>query len=250
MKPVPEREAAKAAGERFYTTGKPCRNGHLSKRYTGTGNCAMCATRNTLKHQAKAPEHPARIAAREAGAIHYSTGAPCKHGHDLRFTANGICVECAAERQRKYHSARPGLHAEIARKYRAKDPTSHRKAASKWAKKNPTRVAANRDACMARNPDLWRKRMVVYVQNRNARKRANGGEFTEADIALVAEEQGALCAGCSEAKPLEVDHVVPVAAGGHNGPSNLQLLCRRCNASKSDKTLSDWLHERFIPPLR
>lgn len=36
------RNAAIAAGSRFFNTGRPCRNGHTSNRYTSTGNCLAC----------------------------------------------------------------------------------------------------------------------------------------------------------------------------------------------------------------
>lgn len=36
------RKAALAAGERYYFTGKSCRRGHISKRYTVNKNCVSC----------------------------------------------------------------------------------------------------------------------------------------------------------------------------------------------------------------
>ena len=33
---------------------------------------------------------------------------------------------------------------------------------------------------------------------------------------------------------LEIDHILPVSRGGTNDASNLQVLCRDCNAGKSD----------------
>ncbi len=39
----PLREAAKAAGLLFFSTGTPCAQGHLSERYTSTGHCRECA---------------------------------------------------------------------------------------------------------------------------------------------------------------------------------------------------------------
>ena len=37
-----ELHAAKAAGEMFYFTGKPCKHGHISKRYVSTQICYEC----------------------------------------------------------------------------------------------------------------------------------------------------------------------------------------------------------------
>ena len=34
---------------------------------------------------------------------------------------------------------------------------------------------------------------------------------------------------------LHIDHIVPVSKGGHTTPSNLRVLCDRCNLGKSDK---------------
>lgn len=36
------RLAAQVRGEKFYFTGEPCKNGHISKRYTKTYNCLEC----------------------------------------------------------------------------------------------------------------------------------------------------------------------------------------------------------------
>lgn len=47
------------------------------------------------------------------------------------------------------------------------------------------------------------------------------------------------CQICGKYMPdgvgLEIDHIVPVAKGGKTVPSNLQVLCTKCNRSKSDK---------------
>jgi len=40
---------AKQSGLTFYETGKPCKHGHLSKRYTKTAICVECHAARTLK---------------------------------------------------------------------------------------------------------------------------------------------------------------------------------------------------------
>ena len=40
---------------------------------------------------------------------------------------------------------------------------------------------------------------------------------------------------------LECDHVIPVSRGGSSEYDNLVTACFRCNRSKGDKTLDDWM---------
>lgn len=127
-----ERKAAKEAGERFYETSKPCKKGHIAKRYTGTGLCSICATEATKRVQAFKREPPSRTEARQRGDMHYSTEIPCKYGHNLRYVSSSQCVECSIERNRKWFAAHPGVEAEWARKRRAKDPVPHRQASKRW----------------------------------------------------------------------------------------------------------------------
>ena len=39
----------------------------------------------------------------------------------------------------------------------------------------------------------------------------------------------------TEGNPLQADHVVPLQRGGKNVRSNMQTLCRACNAAKRDR---------------
>lgn len=50
----------------------------------------------------------------------------------------------------------------------------------------------------------------------------------------VWQKYGGKCADCGATDYLEFDHIVPVAKGGSNSDQNIQLLCRKCNLSKSD----------------
>lgn len=50
------------------------------------------------------------------------------------------------------------------------------------------------------------------------------------------------CRYCGRTTPsvvLEVDHIVPVAGGGSDDPTNLATSCWECNRGKSDKQLSE-----------
>lgn len=48
------------------------------------------------------------------------------------------------------------------------------------------------------------------------------------------------CQSCGRQAPvvkLEIDHILPISAGGKTEPENLQILCMECNRGKSDKPL-------------
>ena len=56
--------------------------------------------------------------------------------------------------------------------------------------------------------------------------------------ASMNEEGCYVCANCGLASqwkvPFQVDHIIPLNKGGKTVPENLQILCRSCNAQKSD----------------
>ena len=56
------------------------------------------------------------------------------------------------------------------------------------------------------------------------------------------EKHGRRCAYCgAEHTPLNIDHIVPRAAGGSNRVSNLTLACIPCNQKKGSRSLADFL---------
>ena len=58
---------------------------------------------------------------------------------------------------------------------------------------------------------------------------------------LLYQKQSGVCEGCGIKFPernLEIDHIVPLARGGPNIDTNLQLLCGACNRAKSAKPMS------------
>jgi ATP adenylyltransferase len=55
-----------------------------------------------------------------------------------------------------------------------------------------------------------------------------------------AKKRCELCGASSNTTQIDVDHIVPRSKGGSNDISNLQALCRTCNAQKGNKADTDY----------
>lgn len=62
---------------------------------------------------------------------------------------------------------------------------------------------------------------------------------------IVFSRDGGSCQCCGESDNLEYDHITPFSCGGKNDPSNIQLLCQRCNRSKSNSCVCK-IHKKRV----
>ncbi len=51
---------------------------------------------------------------------------------------------------------------------------------------------------------------------------------------IVYTRDGGICQCCGSSLSLEYDHITPYSCGGSSSASNIQLLCMKCNRSKSN----------------
>lgn len=128
-----------------------------------------------------------------------------------------------------------------ARKYQndfyARNRESERKRLQEYYEKNPNK----RKEANARIEE-WRRRnreqSRSYVRNRRAKLKSSGGTHNGEDIKRLISGQKGCCWWCGRKIPLgrhHVDHRIPIARGGSNGPENLVISCAPCNHKKSSK---------------
>lgn len=140
------------------------------------------------------------------------------------------------EQSRSYRNANIEKYREYDRK-RSKTPERKKRAAETYQKfRRSEKWTATRDRWRHEN----RAVLKSYIHARRAKM--SGQRFTKSDIDGLLERQRGRCASCriSIKKRWTVDHVMPVALGGTNDVSNLQLLCRSCNSRKGKTHPDDW----------
>jgi 5-methylcytosine-specific restriction endonuclease McrA len=174
-----------------------------------------------------------RAAAISGGLKRYFTGKPCKHGHvSERYASTGGCVECS----RKHDS--DGAGAERARLWRQKNPDRRREYKREWSENNKERVRE----IQAKAHKKWRASNLqqerARVSHNRAKRKSVEGSYTNEDLQRIKLAQKNKCAICrvSLCRVIpHIDHIIPIASGGSNYPSNIQFLCAACNLSKGCK---------------
>ena len=131
------------------------------------------------------------------------------------------------------------------RAYYLANAEDFKRRAKQTAEANPDRVLANKRAYYEANKAEIKQRVrewnaanpeATRARGRNYRARSRGaeGSHTAEDIKALFEKQKGKCIYCSIklGDSYHVDHITPLARGGSNWPSNLQLTCERCNNRK------------------
>lgn len=184
---------------------------------------------------------PNYSAALAIGARTYSTGKPCRRGHDADRYVNGrACVQCQIDKQQKWRCDNPE---EMKRQNQAYVLSGKAKAACrKWSGKNRDTLRANSKKWRENNPERRR----AHFNNRRARELDAPGSHTQGDIVDILRLQRGRCACCRVAvgSSYHVDHIIPISRGGHNSRSNLQILCGPCNQSKHARDPIEFMQSR------
>ena len=130
---------------------------------------------------------------------------------------------------RQYRNDHPELIAERNRQQYESNREQRIARARAYRAEYPDRVAACNRRYSQAHPDV----ILAHSRNRKARVRGAEGSHTAADITAQYKRQNGRCFYCHETlDKYHVDHVVPLALGGSNGPENLVVACASCNQAK------------------
>ena len=191
-----KRAEAKALGLTKYSTGKPCRKGHLADRYVTTGGCAECLqTRNLGRYQREKEK-------------------------------------CLVD-WRKWYEKNRAVHNARVKRWQAANVEKVKLDAKKWAKNNPDKIAARNVRYRLKHPDAYTARAVAGVAKRAKR---TPPWLTSEDRWLMREAYRlAKLRTKMLGFVWEVDHIVPLRGekvSGLHVPDNLQVIPKQLNRAK------------------
>ena len=190
-----------------------------------------------------------RTEARKKGLSRYFTGVPCKYGHIAERTRSGNCVECRriwrAGREtvsvwrKDYYQRNKTKENENSRQFYLTHTIERKEYGTKWRAENREKLVGTRAKWRLENPQYIAKHRAAHsdwyrVYTENRRKRKSSGCLSRDRVSRLHKLQRNRCACCGKClgEDVHLDHIVPLARGGLNIDSNMQLLHSVCNSRK------------------
>lgn len=166
-----------------------------------------------------------------------------------------LCRACEREQSTSYRIANPEKRQATEKRYQAKHPEQ----VKQWARDNYARHAESRIAKVreyqqanAEQARAWKRKYsktprgktVNLLKEHRRRAMKRGAALADPippDVVyrLFAAFGGKCAWGCGRLAKV-IDHVMPLAKGGHHAADNLVPSCALCNGKKSAKPPEEW----------
>lgn len=156
-----------------------------------------------------------------------------------------ICKPCAIAKSGKWQKENKEQVNAVCRKNYAKNledsRAKRRERVRRWYNRNAESQRQRAREYAKAHPESKR----ISEQKRRIRK-LNNGEYS-----ILPKEINRLlssnCNNCGVSKLITLDHIIPISRGGSHSIGNLQPLCKSCNSSKNNKTITEWkLAKRMV----
>lgn len=161
---------------------------------------------------------------------------------DTDRDARGDCKPCSNKRSALRRLKYPEEGRERVKNWKEANPLKYAKAKADWHEKNKEKENEKSRQWAINNKEKKR----ISVLNRRVRQKSSG-VLSKNIINKLKLLQKCFCA-CGCGNKLEVDfhmdHIVPIALGGQNIDSNIQLLNKICNLQKSSKHPIDFMQSK------
>jgi hypothetical protein len=145
------------------------------------------------------------------------------------------------EYNRKWVGSNRDKRREANRRWEDANPERRKESNRRWEKANKEKRRDYQRQYREANPEKRR----AYSQNRKAKIKGSDGKLSRDIVGRLMALQKGKCACCGKSlkQGYHLDHIMPLALGGKNIDSNIQLLTPFCNMSKSAKHPDDWARE-------
>lgn len=142
-----------------------------------------------------------------------------------------------------WQKANPDHFKAYQKQYAVDNSESAKERNRQWRKKNPVKAAAYKAQWARNNKD---KRVLMAQKRRAAKMNCSGFVKSDAIKTLLKLQKCKCSACCADLKKTghHLDHIMPLSKGGSHSDRNLQLLCPRCNLTKSAKHPVDFMQEK------
>lgn len=161
-----------------------------------------------------------------------------------KAVARNANIEHHRERSMKWYYANHERAKAKRAEWRQANPERMRAATAAWRAKYPDRQKAAEEAWRAANPWFTRTSLV----RRRARLAATNTRLSHdiVDRLLVLQRGRCACCGKDLGQDYHLDHIMPLALGGENVDSNMQLLRAFCNLSKGAKHPIEYMQRKGL----
>lgn len=232
------RKEAISQGLSYYFTGKPCKHGHISKRFSVCGKCHECheEKRKTEHYKEKTKE---RLVKNADKIRKQQTENMRKWREKNKERDKQNCLnyrernrEKIKERRRELYHLDPERHRKYQINYSKKEGVKEKKKVlfAEWSKKNRDKLKIKEE----------KRRMLEYG--------ASGSHTHEQSKALLEKQKYkcVYCNSCLKKNKKHKDHIIPLSKGGTNNIDNIQWLCVKCNLEKNAKDPIKFAQEKGL----
>lgn len=164
---------------------------------------------------------------------------------DSKSGYRAICKVCIFKRRRLYRENNKEIIQRRKHDYYIKNRKAIRERRRIFYQKNRDKIRKykeNHRKEIIKNMHIYRQtnhgKLIrrCCEAKRRARKKAVKSNLTLEEWNYILKSQGNKCNICHKRfntkRPPQMDHIIPISAGGHFSSNNIQALCKHCNSSK------------------